>query len=212
MDGQGQGRRRLSGRPADPPGRRRRAGADSAARRDDHRGTIAGAGDLASTEFGSSLIELTSRGNVQIRGMRDTAGVAGILSARGAAAVGHPRDGPATSWRRRCPGAPAALPTCGRGWPTWTRRIQAEPVLAALPGRFWFSLDDGRGDVSACVPTPVCRCSTSTPSRCCWPGWTPECGCPPMRRCRRSSRSPSGSSRSREKRWRIAELDDTALP
>src|SRR6185437_1871853 len=34
----------------------------------------------------------------------------------------------------------------------WVRRldaaIQAEPTLAELPGRFWFGIDDGRGDVS----------------------------------------------------------------
>ena len=34
----------------------------------------------------------------------------------------------------------------------WVHRldiaIQAEPALAELPGRFWFSIDDGRGDVS----------------------------------------------------------------
>ena len=37
---------------------------------------------------------------------------------------------------------------CGRGSPSWTRRFGTSPALAALPGRFWFSLDDGRGDVS----------------------------------------------------------------
>ena len=36
-----------------------------------------------------------------------------------------------------------------RGWTTeLDTAIQAEPELAALPGRFWFGIDDGRGDVS----------------------------------------------------------------
>ena len=36
-----------------------------------------------------------------------------------------------------------------RGWVAGLdAAIQAEPVLAQLPGRFWFSVDDGRGDVS----------------------------------------------------------------
>ena len=45
----------------------------------------------------------------------------------------------APAWSGRC--APVGAPT--------RRRDHGAPMLADLPGRFWFAFDDGRGDVSA---------------------------------------------------------------
>ncbi len=57
-------------------------------------------------------------------------------------------SGSATSWRHRCRGEPAATSTCGPGSSELDAAICGEPRLAELGGRFWFSLDDGRADVS----------------------------------------------------------------
>ncbi|HYJ56912.1 MAG TPA: precorrin-3B synthase [Mycobacterium sp.] len=102
---------------------------------------------LAAIDFGSSVIELTSRGNLQIRGVRDTGSVAGILSGAGLLPslthervrniVASPlsgRSGGVCDVR----GLVAALDTA----------VQHDRRLAGLPGRFLFSLDDGRGDIS----------------------------------------------------------------
>ncbi|HZU48516.1 MAG TPA: precorrin-3B synthase, partial [Mycobacterium sp.] len=89
----------------------------------------------------------TARGNVQIRGITDTAAVAQALA--GAQLLPS-----ATHERVR---NIVASPLSGRvGGLTDVRgfvaeldeAIQGKPTLAALPGRFWFSVDDGRGDVS----------------------------------------------------------------
>ena len=99
------------------------------------------------TEYGSPAMELTSRGNIQLRGLTDTAAVAGALT--GAGLLPSP-----THERVR---NIVASPLSGRSGGLADVRdlaagldlaIQAEPALAELPGRFWFSLDDGRGDVS----------------------------------------------------------------
>ena len=100
-----------------------------------------------SSRFGSGTLELTARGNVQIRGITDTAAVAQALA--GAQLLPS-----ATHERVR---NIVASPLSGRvGGLTDVRgfvaeldeAIQGKPTLAALPGRFWFSVDDGRGDVS----------------------------------------------------------------
>ncbi len=57
-------------------------------------------------------------------------------------------SGSAISSRRRCPAGPAVKRTFGAGSPTWTRRSRLSLRWRQLPGRFLFSLDDGRGDVS----------------------------------------------------------------
>ncbi|WKG01182.1 precorrin-3B synthase [Mycolicibacterium sp. HK-90] len=98
-------------------------------------------------QFGSPAMELTSRGNIQIRALTDTDAAAAALAEAGLL------PSPTHERARNI----VASPLSGRSGgvtdirPLVTdldRAIQADPALAALPGRFWFSLDDGRGDVS----------------------------------------------------------------
>mgnify|MGYP002628736712 CR=1 FL=1 len=102
---------------------------------------------LAATDFGSSALELTSRGNVQIRGLRDTGVVAERLSDAGLLpSITHERV-------RNI----VASPLSGRSGGLSDVRelvlaldsaVQRDPRLSLLPGRFLFGLDDGRGDIS----------------------------------------------------------------
>lgn len=109
---------------------------------------------LAADRFGDGHLELTSRGNVQLRGLDEGcgAGLAGLLDAAGLLpAPGHERvrnivatplsgDG--------SPGRPDVLP--------WVRELDrllcANARVTALSGRFLFAVDDGRGDVAALEP------------------------------------------------------------
>jgi precorrin-3B synthase len=101
----------------------------------------------AAVDHAASTLELTSRGNLQIRGVRDTAAVAELLAATGLLPS-------ATHERVR---NIVASPLSGRTGGLWDTRelvaaldvaLQDDPALAHLPGRFLFSVDDGRGDVS----------------------------------------------------------------
>jgi precorrin-3B synthase len=101
----------------------------------------------AATLFGSPAMELTSRGNVQIRGISDTAAVAEAVAAAGLL----PSD---THERvRNIVASPLSGRTAGeadvRGLVTeLDSAIRGEPRLADLPGRFFFGIDDGRADIS----------------------------------------------------------------
>jgi precorrin-3B synthase len=101
----------------------------------------------AATRFGSPAMELTSRGSIQIRAITDAEAVADAVAAAGLLPS-------ATHERVR---NSVASPLSGRvgghaDVRDWVHRldaaIRAEPALAELPGRFWFGIDDGRGDVS----------------------------------------------------------------
>ena len=101
----------------------------------------------AATRFGSPAMELTSRGNIQIRGITDTVAVADAVAAAGLL------PSPTHERVRNI----VASPLSGRSGGTadvreWVHRLDAaicaEPILATLSGRFWFSIDDARGDVS----------------------------------------------------------------
>lgn len=98
-------------------------------------------------QFGSPAMELTSRGNIQIRAVTDTAAAATALAGAGLLPS-------ATHERAR---NIVASPLSGRSGGVIDIRpmvtdldhaVQADPALAGLPGRFWFGLDDGRGDIS----------------------------------------------------------------
>ena len=101
-------------------------------------------GELA-RRYGDGRVDLTSRGNVQLRGVRT--GDAGVLS-RQAAADGL-LPSPAHDRARNIVAGPLAglaghaelrslVEALDRG-------LLADPALAALPGRFLFSVDDGGG-------------------------------------------------------------------
>lgn len=101
----------------------------------------------AATRFGSPAMELTSRGNIQLRAITDTAAVAEIVAEAGLLpSQTHERV-------RNI----VASPLSGRAGGTTDIRglvveldeaIQCEPALAELPGRFMFGVDDGRADIS----------------------------------------------------------------
>lgn len=102
---------------------------------------------LAALDFGAPKLELTARANIQIRAITDTAAVAERLSAAGLLpSVNHERV-------RNI----VASPLSGRRGGNCDIRdltaaldlaLQRHTRLAQLPGRFLFSIDDGRGDVS----------------------------------------------------------------
>jgi precorrin-3B synthase len=102
---------------------------------------------LTATQWASPAMELTSRGNVQIRAVTDTAAVTEALSACGLL----PSE---THERVRNIVASPLSGRVGQDADIRTmvgeldRAIQAEPELAGLPGRFLFGIDDGRGDIS----------------------------------------------------------------
>ncbi|GAB2583300.1 hypothetical protein [Microlunatus antarcticus] len=102
---------------------------------------------LAQT-YGSGLLQLTSRGSLQVRGLpaavpepfEDAVGAAGFLPSAAHERVRNVVASPLTGLS----GGRADLrPLVAR----LDRALVAEPRLADLPGRFLFVLDDGRGDV-----------------------------------------------------------------
>ncbi|MGW0896125.1 cobalamin biosynthesis protein CobG [Streptomyces goshikiensis] len=99
----------------------------------------------AADRFGDGHLELTSRGNVQLRGLADGCGgaLAELLGAVGLLpAPSHERV-------RNIVASPLGDPAPVRAL---DRLLCADPGAAALSGRFLFAVDDGRGDVAALDP------------------------------------------------------------
>jgi precorrin-3B synthase len=100
-----------------------------------------------SERLGSGTLELTARGNVQLRAISDvTAAAEAIADAGLLPSATHERV-------RNIVASPLSGRIDGRAdVRVWVREldgvIRADPGLAELGGRFWFSLDDGRADVS----------------------------------------------------------------
>jgi precorrin-3B synthase len=102
---------------------------------------------LAASEYGSGTMELTSRGNVQLRGITDTTAVADAVQSAGLL------PSPSHERVRNIVCSPLSGRYGGqadvRPWVIGLdAMLQADPELASLPGRFLFSIDDGRGDVA----------------------------------------------------------------
>ncbi|MEV4747318.1 precorrin-3B synthase [Streptosporangium sp. NPDC049248] len=175
----------------DPPGRNRadacpgalqvHAAADGGLARIRIPGGALTAGQLrvvaaAARELGSGVIELTSRANLQVRGLppQDGEPLPAVRPAPGDARVPDDarRPSPASDLAVRLAAAgllPSAThelvrnivasPLAGRApaslldvRPLVSRldgELRARPVLADLPGRFLFALDDGSGDMAA---------------------------------------------------------------
>jgi precorrin-3B synthase len=96
-------------------------------------------------QFGDGRVDLTARSNVQIRGIQP--GAAGGMAQRAASAGLMPS--PAHDRARNITASPlaglAGHPELRGPVRALDRAIRADPGLAALPGRFLFSLDDGTG-------------------------------------------------------------------
>ncbi|MFI6925185.1 precorrin-3B synthase [Nonomuraea spiralis] len=103
---------------------------------------------MCAAELGAGVIELTSRANVQVRGLRSPEIFVGRVAAAGLL------PSPAHERVRNI----LASPLSGRGPDglldvlatayALDRALCARPRLAALPGRFLFALDDGTRDVA----------------------------------------------------------------
>jgi precorrin-3B synthase len=98
----------------------------------------------AAAELGDPVLELTSRGNVQVRALRP--GAEHELAARLTAAgllpsASHERV-------RNIIASPLGGPATRRLVEEFDARLCATPELAGLPGRFLATIDDGRGDVT----------------------------------------------------------------
>ncbi|MGF2945328.1 precorrin-3B synthase [Mycobacterium sp. Lab-001] len=101
----------------------------------------------AASASGSAALELTARGNLQIRAVTDVTAVAEAIAGAGllpSATHERIRNIVASPLSGRAGGSLDVRPLVG----ALDTAICGDPRLAQLGGRFWFSLDDGRADVS----------------------------------------------------------------
>jgi precorrin-3B synthase len=103
----------------------------------------------AARDLGDGALELTSRGNLQLRGLRtgaedelgDRLAAAGLLPS---ATHERVRNVLSSTLSGRAGGYPDVRPWVA----AFDAGLCADPALAELPGRFLATLDDGRGDVA----------------------------------------------------------------
>ena len=161
----------------------------------------------AAAGLGSGTLEMTARGNLQLRGLTATDAVAETIAEAGVL--------PSTTHERvrNIVASPLSGRVGGRDdVRDWVDKldnaIQAEPELAALPGRFWFGIDDGRGDVSglgADVGVHLLEDSVALLLA----GRDTGVRLEPEITVRTMVSVAKSFARIREKAWRIAELADT---
>src|SRR5699024_9166543 len=106
--------------------------------------------DLADN-FGDGDIHFTSRGNLQIRGIRDVAAFADAVEEAGM--LPHPEhDRVRNILQSPMTGRVGGLDDVSELVHAFDDALCADESLAALPGRTLFAIDDGRGDVLCEAP------------------------------------------------------------
>lgn len=108
----------------------------------------------AAKDLGDGRLHLTSRGNLQLRGLRDPSALAERLAAAGLLpSASHERV-------RNILASPVpGLVDAQRLAAELDRAVCARPALARLPGRFLFAVDSGAGDVAGEDPDVCWRAS-----------------------------------------------------
>lgn len=164
---------------------------------------------LAARELGDGRLELTSRGNVQVRGLRpdgpqelsDRLYDAGLLPSitheRVRNILASPLSGLDSNSRYDVLPVAAAV----------DRALCERPGLAELPGRFLFALDDGRGDLTGMRADVTVQAVDehaallSLGSRAAWVSWADAPGL-------MVAAAEAFLAERDAQEWRIAELED----
>jgi precorrin-3B synthase len=165
----------------------------------------------AATEFGSGSLELTSRGSLQLRGITEaTTAVAELIAGVGllpSATHERVRNIVSSPMSGRLGGLADVRPWVGE----LDAAIQSDPALAGLTGRFWFSIDDGRGDVSglrADVGVHVLGEFSGNYAALLLAGSDTGIRLPHEDAVRTMATVAARFAEIRGKRWRVSELDD----
>jgi len=158
-------------------------------------------------DLGNGAIELTSRGNVQLRAVRDASALANRLDAAGllpSAAHERVRNIIASPLSGRVGGIADIRPLVGE----LDDGLLARPRLARLPGRVLFTVDDGRGDVSGLGADIGLHAVTPTEFTLILAGHDTGVRLPSTAAVDRALDAAEAFHGVRTDEWRLAEVDD----
>ena len=165
---------------------------------------------LAAAELGDGRLELTSRANVQLRGLAadgpqelsDRLFTAGLLPSIAHERVRNILASPLSGMDEESPYDVLPVATA------LDEALCARPALADLPGRFLFALDDGRGDLTDLHADVLVRAVDEHTALLCIGTYTAQVDWPAVPDLMLTAAEAFLALRDQE--WRIAELADGA--